>query len=91
MLTYSIIAGSLQPPEVAKTLVVARVTPAPTQQFLDAKVIVVVMNHKGSSKATKIQISVKHTQDRHSTASRRSQGYGSIIICELSWRDRSKT
>ena len=42
-----IIADSLQLPEVARTLVVARVTPTPTQQILDDKVVVVAMNHTG--------------------------------------------
>jgi hypothetical protein len=36
-LTNPIIADSLQPPEVARTLVVARITP--TQQCLDVKVV----------------------------------------------------
>jgi hypothetical protein len=45
-LTSPIIADSLQPPEVARTLVVARITPTPTQQFLHVKVVVVAMNYK---------------------------------------------
>jgi hypothetical protein len=39
-------ADSLQPPEVARTLVVARFTPTPTQQFLHVKVVVVAMNYE---------------------------------------------
>jgi hypothetical protein len=45
-LTSPIIADSLQPPEVARALVVARITPTPTQQFLHVKVVVVAMNYK---------------------------------------------
>jgi hypothetical protein len=45
-LTSPIIVNSLQPPEVIRTLVIARITSTPTQQFLDVKVVVATMNHK---------------------------------------------
>lgn len=45
-LTNPIVAESLQPPEVARTLVVARIMPTFTQKSLDVKVVVVAMNHK---------------------------------------------
>jgi hypothetical protein len=35
-----------KPPEVTRTLVVARITPTPTQQYLDVKVVVVAVNHR---------------------------------------------
>jgi hypothetical protein len=89
-LTNPIIADSLQPPEVARTLVVARITPTPTQQFLNVKVVVVAMNHKRMLNNKQDKAFSKAYKDRHSTASFRSQGYGSIIVCKLSWRNRSK-
>jgi hypothetical protein len=90
-LTNPIIADSLQPPEVARTLVVARITP--TQQCLDVKVVkdLWLSTLRGYSTTNKMRISVKYTQDRHCTASHRSQGYGSSIVCKVSWRNRSET
>lgn len=78
-LTNLIIADSPQPPEVARTLVTARITP--TQQCLDVKVAedLWLSNLRGCSTTNKMRVAVRYTQDRHCT--------GSNIICKLSWRN----
>ena len=89
-LTNPIIADSLRPPEVARTLVVAGITL--TQQCLHVKIVqdLWLSTLRGCSTTNKTRISVEYIQDRHCTASPRSQRYGSNIVCKLSWRNRSK-
>jgi hypothetical protein len=90
-LTNPIIADNLQPPEVARTLVVARIMP--TQQCLDVKVVedLWLSTLRRCLETENTRISVKHIQNRHWTASYQSQEYGTNIVCKISRRNRSRT
>lgn len=89
-LTNPIITDSLQPPEVARTLVVARLTPTPTQQVLDVKDVVVAMDHKRMLNSEQDKDFSEVYTGSKQCCPLQSQGYGSIIVRKLSWRNRSK-